>query len=146
MPKELQATLVVNEISEDDGATWKVIVCETDSQISGTSTANETKTKCGVFSAVEKNATVVTGNGVAGGDLASNQISYLRMQQLREAGTLIKFRRQNALSGTIAVGEITYALFDGYITEATETSTEGEVTQFNWAVTSTGTVDWTPGS
>jgi hypothetical protein len=146
MPTELQGGLVLNEISEDGGSTWKIIVCEDTSQISGTSAANETQTKCGTFTAVENNAVQVTGSGVAGGDLASNQVSYLRLQQLRDAKTKIKFRRQNSASGTITAGEITYALFDAYVTEATETAAEGEVIQFNWAVTSTGTIDWNPNS
>lgn len=146
MPTESQGTLVVNEISEDNGSTWKVIVCETDSQISGTSTANETPTKCGTYTSVENNAMTVSGSGVAGGDLSTNQVSYQRLAQLRQAKTKIKFRRQNAASGTLTAGEITYAMGDAYVTEATETSNEGEVTQFNWAMTFTGEVDLTPGS
>lgn len=147
MATEIQGSLVLNEISEDGGSTWKVIVCEDTSQISFTTTTNETRTKtCGVFTGTTVNAAQVTGSGVAAGDLSGTQVSFLRMAQLAYASTLIKFRRKNSASGTLSEGEITYAAFDGYVTEATETSAEGDITKFNWAIASTGTVDLTPGS
>jgi len=142
MATEGQGSLVLNEISTD-GTNWKVIVCEDNSQISGTSSTNETKTKnCGTFTGVSTNPVVVTGSGVAGADLAANQASYMDLQILRDAKTKIYFRRQNALAGTVAAAEITYAIFRGYVTEATETSSADDVIKFNWAVTSTGTVDF----
>lgn len=147
MATELLGSFVVNEISEDGGSTWKTIVCEDTSQVSHTTATTDTKTKtCGTFTATSNNPVTVTGSGVAGGDIASNQVSFLRLSQLVENKTKIKFRRQNSASGTITAGEITYLLCDGYVTEATETAAEEDVVKFNWAVTSTGTVDVNPNS
>lgn len=142
MGKEISGVLVLNEYSVDNGSTWKVIMCEDTSQISGTSTVNEKKTKCGTFTNTSNNPVTITGSGVAVGDLATNQASYQDLQKLRDAQTIVKFRRRNAVSGTITAGEITFFMGDGRFTEATETSPTEEVTSFNWAWTSTGPVDF----
>lgn len=146
MSKEISGTLVVNEISTDSGVTWKVIICEDTSQINGTSSISEKVTKCGTYSATKPDAVKVTGSGVVVGDLVTAQVSYQQLQILRDAATVVLFRRQNSASGTLSAGEITYAKFSAYITEASETSAVGEVSTFNWGVTSTGTIDWDPAS
>lgn len=140
--KNLSGILVLNQISEDDGATWRTIVCEDTSQISGTSASTEKKTKCENFTTTSNNATTVTGSGVAIGDTDADEMSYKRMQILRDSLTTVLFRRQNAAGNDLLAGELTYALFDALITEVTETSNNEESVQFNWAVSSTGDVDW----
>lgn len=141
---ELSGILVLNEISEDDGATWKVIVCEDTSQISGTSASTEKKTKCKSFSTTSNNATTVTGSGVAVANLVTGEMSYKRLQFLRDSLTPVMFRRQNQAfpAKSIIAGELTYALFEALITEVTETSSTEDAVQFNWAVASNGDVDW----
>lgn len=147
MATELLGSLVLNRFSTDGGSTWKTIVCETDSQITGSSTVTETKTKnCGTKTAVDNDAMKVTGNGVAGADLTSDQASYQDMQILREAKTRITFERKNSASGTVAEGEITYTLFEGYFDNVSETSATDDVVKFSWSVTSTGTITLTPES
>lgn len=142
MAKEISGVIVLNEVSTDGGATWRTIVCEDTSTITGSSASTEKKTKCGTFSTTSNNATTVSGSGVAVGDIDSGEISYQELQQLRDALTTVKFRRQNAASGTVGAGEITKASFDALITEVTETSSTEEAVSFTWAVTSTGVVDW----
>jgi len=147
MATEISGSLVLNRFSTDDGVTWKTIVCETDSEITGNSTVTETKTKtCGTMTAVENDAMTVTGNGVAGGDLAADQASYQDIQILRYAKTRILFERRNLASGTLTEGEISYALFEGYFNQCTETSPTDDITKFSWGVTSTGTITLTPTS
>lgn len=147
MAKEILGSLVLNRFSTDGGSTWKTIVCETDSEISGTSSVTETKTKtCGTVTAVEVDAMTVTGNGVAGGDLITGQASYQEIQILRYNKTLILFERKNSVSGTVAEGEITYALFSGYFTDVSESSPTDNVTTFSWTVTSSGTITLVPES
>lgn len=147
MGTEISGSLVLNRYSVDSGSTWKTIVCETDSEITGNSTVTETKTKtCGTKTAVENDAMTVTGNGVAGGDLEANQASYQDIQILRYAKTKILFERKNLVSGTVAEGEISYALFEGYFNQCAEQSPTDDVTKFSWGVTSTGTITLTPES
>lgn len=147
MPTVGSATDVQNEISLDNQVTWRTIVCEETSQIQGGASISESKTKqCGVISFPSLNSVKITGSGIAGGDLANNQCSYLLLSQLRNAKTLIWFRRQNAASGTLSVGELTHFLGQGYIDDATETSAEGDVVKFNWGFTSTGICDFSHSS
>lgn len=147
MATEILGSLVLNRYSTDSGSTWKTIVCETDSEISGNSTVTETKTKtCGTLTAVENDAMTVTGNGVAGGDLSGSQASYQDLQILRNAKTKVLFERKNLVSGTVAEAEISYALFEGYFSAVSESSPTDDVTKFTWTVTSTGTITLTPES
>lgn len=146
MATELSGVLVLNQISLDDGINWRTIVCEDTSTINGSSASSEKKTKCGTFTATSNNATTVSGSGVAGAEIDPEEISYLEMQQIRDAGTTFLFRRQNSASGAISAGELTYALFDAKFTEVTETAATEETVQFTWAVSSTGTVTWIPES
>lgn len=147
MATELSGSLVLNRYSLDSGSTWKTIVCETDSQITGSSTVTETKTKtCGTKTAVDNDAMKVTGNGVAGADLAGDQASYQDMQILRDAKTRLMFERKNSASGSVAEGELTYTLFEGFFDNVSETSATDDVVKFSWSVTSTGTITLTPES
>lgn len=145
MSKEFKGDLVINRIRVKGTAPWKTIMCEDTSQISRTAAISEKKTKCATYSAVSNDAVKVTGSGVVVGDLTANQVSYQQMAIWLDAGTLLEFLRHNDSDGnTIASGEGTYAEFDAYVTEATETSAVGEVSSFNWAVTSTGTITLSP--
>lgn len=142
--KEISGLLMLDEISTDGGSTWKTIVCLSSSSITGSSASTEKKTRCGVFTTTSNNATTATGSGVAVADAESNEVTYQELQILRDAMTVIKYRRQNAadVAQGITAGEITYSLFDARVTEVTETSNEEGAIEFTWTITSTGTVDW----
>lgn len=145
MSTEILGSLVLNEISTDAGVTWKTILCETDSQVSSSNSVTETKTKtCGTKIAVSTDAVKVSGNGLAMGDIGATEISYQQMEVLRDAKTLIMFRRTHAVSGTLTAGEVTYHAFSGYVTSMTETSNSEDSTTFDWEVTSSGVIDLTP--
>lgn len=147
MPQEIQGTLVTMWVSETD-SNYKTIVCEDSSQSSTTSNVNTTKTKCGTYTATDTPEISISGSGVAGGNLNANQVSFKQLQAWAAAGTLLYFIRRNEanVAASITAGEIVYLDGQGYFTEATETSAEGDVVKFNWAFTTTGTVDNTADS
>lgn len=142
MAQEIQGTLVTMWLSETD-SNYKTIVCEDSSQSSTTSSVTTTKTKCGSFSAPDTPEITISGSGVAGGNLAANQVSFKQLQAWAQSQTLLYFIRRNEanVSAQITAGEVVYLDGRGYVTEATETSAEGDVVKFNWAFTTTGTVD-----
>lgn len=140
--QQLSGRLILNQISVDDGVTWKTIVCEKDSTITGTSASTTEKTKCEDFTVTSNDPTKVSGSGVAVGDFEATEMSYMDMQVLRDSLTEVLFRRMNSAYSGILAGELTYAKFSAFITEVSETSTTVDSVQFNWAVISTGTVDW----
>ena len=146
MPDEISGLLVLNEYSTDGGSTWKTIVCEDTSQISHTASDSEKKTKCGTFTTTSLNAVAITGSGVAGGNLSGTQASFLDIANLVKNMTPVDLRRQNAASGSIAAGEVTYFLGTGKFTEATETSSTEESVAFNWAWKSSGDYELTSAS
>jgi hypothetical protein len=147
MPQEIKGTLVTMWVSETD-SNYKTIVCEDSSQSSTTSNVNTTKTKCGTYTSTDTPEISISGSGVAGGNLNANQVSFKQLQAWVAAGTLLYFIRRNEANVTAAItaGEIVYLDGQGYFTEATETSAEGDVVKFNWAFTTTGTVDNTADS
>lgn len=142
--QEISGINVLNYISEDDGATWKVIVCETESTITGTNTTSTTQTKCGPKSSTSNEPATVTGSGVAQANEDANEMSYKRLSQLRYDKTPILFRRTNSAvpANSVAAGDVSFAEFPALVTEATETSNSTDATQFNWAVVSTGDIDY----
>ena len=147
MSQEIQGTLVTMWLSETD-SNYKTIVCEDSSQSSTTASITTTKTKCGTFSAPDTPEISFSGSGVAGGNLAANQVSFKQLQAWAQAKTILYFIRRNEANSTIGItaGEVVYFDGQGYLTEVTETSAEGDVVKFNWAFTSTGTVDNTADS
>lgn len=147
MAQEIQGTLVAMWLSETD-SNYKTIVCEDSSQSSTTSSITTTKTKCATFSAVDEPEITFSGSGVAGGNLAANQVSFKQLQAWAQAKTLLYFIRRNEANtpAQITAGEIVYLDGRGYLTEVTETSAEGDVVKFNWAFTASGTVDNTADS
>jgi hypothetical protein len=147
MPQEIQGTLVTMWLSETD-SNYKTIVCEDSSQSSTTTNVTTTKTKCGTYTATDTAEKTFSGSGVAAGNLLANQVSFKQLQAWCDAGTLLYFIRRNEanVAAGITAGEIIYLDGQGYITEATETSAEGDVVKFNWAFSATGTVDNTADS
>lgn len=147
MSQEIQGRLVTMWLSETD-SNYKTIVCEESSQSSTTSNVTTTKTKCGSFSAPDTPEITISGSGVAGGNLAANHVSFKQLQAWAANGTLLYFIRRNEANSAagITAGEVVYLDGQGYLTEATETSAEGDVVKFNWSFTTTGTVDNTADS
>lgn len=145
MSTEIKGSLVLNTISTDAGVTKKTIICETDSTITGSSSVTETKTKtCGTKISVSNDAVKVSGNGLAMGDQGATEVSYMDLQKLRDAGTLISFERTHAVTGTLTAGEVSYCAFSGYVTSVSETSNSDGLSTFTWEITSSGTIDWIP--
>jgi hypothetical protein len=147
MATEVQGTLVTMWVSETN-SNFKTIVCEESSQSSTTSNVTSTKTKCGTFSAVDTPETVISGSGIAGANLAANQVSYKQIEAWARAKTKLYFIRRNEADvvSEVTAGELVYLDGQGYFTEATETSAEGDVVKFNWSFATTGDVDNTADS
>lgn len=147
MPQEGQGTLVTMWVSETN-SNFKTIVCEDSSQSSTTANVNTTKTKCGSFTAVDTPETIISGSGIAGANLAANQVSFKQIEAWVRAKTKLYFIRRNEAdsANNIEIGELVYLDGQGYFTEATETSAEGDLVKFNWSFATTGDVDNTADS
>lgn len=146
MAKELSGSFVVVEISED-GINWKTIVCEEQSQLQLGTTLNETKTKCGTFSATSGNAPVITGSGVVVGDIApASQATFMDLARYLKSLFLLYIRRQNSASGTITAGENTYIHGQGHVSDVQETSSVDDLSKFTFTLTFSGSYTLAIGS
>lgn len=147
MPTEQLATFVTMWVSETN-SNFKTIVCEESSQSSTTANVTTTKTKCQTFTSVDTPELVISGSGVAGANLNANQVSFKQIQAWAQAKNKLYFIRKNEADtpNGIASGEIVYLDGQGYFSEATETSAEGDVIKFNWSFTVSGDVDNTADS
>jgi hypothetical protein len=142
MPTEQLATFVTMWVSETN-SNFKTIVCEESSQSSTTANVTTTKTKCQTFTSVDTPETAFSGSGVAGANLNANQVSFKQLEAWCRAKPKLYFIRRNEadVANSITAGEIIYLDGQGYFTEVTETSAEGDVIKFNWAFSATGDVD-----
>jgi hypothetical protein len=147
MANELQGSYVSMWVSETN-SDFKTIVCEESSQSSTTANVTTTKTKCGTFTAVDAAETVISGSGIAGANLAANQVSFKQIEAWVRAKTKLYFVRRNEadVANGVTAGELVYLDGQGYFTEATETSAEGDVVKFNWSFSASGEVDNTADS
>jgi hypothetical protein len=147
MATEVLGSLVTMWVSTTN-SNFKTIVCEESSQSSTTSNVNTTKTKCGSFSSVDTPETTISGNGIAGANLAANQVSFKQIEAWVRAKTKLYFIRRNEadVASSVTAGSLVYMDGQGYFTEATETSAEGDVVKFSWSFATTGDVDNTADS
>ena len=149
MSKELRSSLVLFRYSTvsyaDIAANGKNIVCEEASNVNSTSNVSERKTKCATFTTVDTPTVSISGSGVAVGDLGANEASAQDLIKLLDAGTNIFFEYKNDVSGTLAIGEVVYLAGQGYFSDVTITSDDGEgMVTFDWEFTVSGTVDYVP--
>lgn len=145
MSTPLSATLIQDRISLDAGVTWLLIVCAQNSTLTNSASTTEEKTRtCGTITAVSIDAVKVSGTGISAGDLIASEASYLTLQGLLHAKTVIKFERKNLVSGTVAESEVEYTAFDGRVTSLTSNAGEDGSLSFDWEITSTGVIDLTP--
>lgn len=147
MSQEVLGSLVAMWVSETNG-NFKTIVCEENSQSSTTANVTTTKTKCGPFTGVDTPEITISGSGVAGANLDANQASFKQLQAWAYSKTKLYFIRRNEadVASGVTAGELIYLDGQGYFTEVTETSAEGDVVKFNWSFATTGTVDNTADS
>src|SRR5688572_29658150 len=101
MAKELLSNLVLMKVSTADDVTTNglTIVCEEDSNVSGSSNVTERKTKCATFTGVDSPTYTISGSGVNVGDLTATEVSAQQLMQWLDAQTTIYFIYSNASDG-----------------------------------------------
>ena len=145
MPTELLGSVVSFQISTDlTGATGKkTIVCEESSDLSLSASVNETKTKCGTFTAVDTPTGQVTINGVVDGAPGASAISFNDIAGYVKNKTKLYGLYQQAVSGAIGVGTAVHASGTGYFSEANVTAAEGDLIKFTATFVFSGDFDTT---
>lgn len=144
MSTELDSQYIITEISTDGGSNYKNIVCEGQSKLSLSNSVGETKTKCGPFAAVTANSPNISGSGVASGDInPSTEMSFQQLAILAHAKTKVYIRWRNLATGTLGIGEVASIIGQGYVSDLSITAQVGDVVQFDFTLTFTGSYDTT---
>lgn len=145
MATELQGSIVTLQLSTDTtGATGlKTITCEESSDITISTNVNETKTKCGSFTAVDTPTVSINFSGVVNGAPGGTELSYNDLAGFANNKTKVYAKYQNAVSGSVGVGTAVYATGTGYVSNVQATSAEGDLIKFTATFTFSGTVDTT---
>lgn len=142
MATEIQGIDIIVEVRESAGSdpTWKRLVCEVDNQAELDNEVSETDTKCGTFTGVKDMKGSYSGNAVSNAAPTSSEASYEQVSLWQDDKTLLDFRFYNAAFGAIAEGGVVNQQCVGRFTNTVFTSATGEVTQFSWAFSPTGTI------
>ena len=145
MATELLGSLTTLQISTDTtGATGlKTITCEESSDLSLSASVNETKTKCGTFTAVDTPSGQISFSGVVNASLGGSEYSFNDIAGWVNAKTKLYAKYQHAASGAVSAGAAVYAAGTGYFSEATVTSAEGDLIKFTATFVFSGTIDTT---
>ena len=135
------------EVSEDDGATWKEIVCEEELSYNVSVDFATTQTKrCGTFKAPGIASFSASGSAVANADPTSTEVSAKDIADYVFGATKLAFRFFNVAYDTIQEGEVFYFSGDGYFGSTDGTSPAVDYVKFNWSFEADGEVDTTIGS
>lgn len=129
------------ELSFDSGVTWKVLVCMIDKNIPLTTQTEVDQTYCGPKvgqGPIEFNP---SGNATVETNPDADEVSFDELLEVMNAGTTIKFRLQNPLSGSVGRGF--YLSGDILITELTPNGTALGLMKFSFTFTGTGTLTTT---
>lgn len=145
MATELLGSLVTLQISTDTtGATGlKTITCEESSDLSLSASVNETKTKCGTFTAVDTPTGQISVSGVVNAAVSGSEYSFNDIAGWVNTKTRLYAKYQNAVSGSVSAGTAVYAAGTGYFSEATVTGAEGDLIKFTATFVFSGTIDTT---
>lgn len=135
---ELQGSLLLHEFSEDDGVTWKVLVCAQAGRISSNSNITSESTKCGPIPGVGLPDWSTSGDGVANFEPTVGQVSLTDIMRWIQGTTKIRMRVQSPADGSFDIGEKYYREGEGYISTNEEDFSDGSVVKFSWEFNGAG--------
>src|SRR6516164_3070288 len=101
MPTAIQSVNVLLEISQDNGSTYKYIICIEGFTLTNTSPTSDADTQCGRYVGTGIEGSQIQGTGVLGQYPATNQLAYTDVTLLQFNGTLVKYRIQYPTTGSV---------------------------------------------
>lgn len=142
---EVSSDLILLRISTNttNGASPRIVVCETDSEATISNSVNETPTKrCGVLRQVASGVFDLTLNGIASATPGTNEVSYKQLSIWAANKTTLWFEYFNLAGGTgITRGNVIAWQGLGYISELGASTTAGENMTFSLSIAFSGNVN-----
>jgi hypothetical protein len=137
---EMQGALLLQEFSEDNGLTWKVLVCAQAASISSNTNVTEEKTKCGPVPGIDAPGWTASGDGVANFEPTVDQVSLTDIARWIQNTKKVWMRVQSPVeaSPAFALGEKYFRQGQGYISTNNEDLGNGSVVKFSWEMAGSG--------
>lgn len=126
-------------ISEDEGATLKLVVCLIDAGATSSKSSSTVDTRCGSQIATGSSSATITGSAALNDDPDGTDISGNEIWALHNADTEVMAVIKN-VSGSV------YRAGTAKITDISDTYNQGDLAKFNFTATVSGLVNLTPGS
>jgi len=124
---------LIQYISTDDGATWKAIVCLTQNGVSSSDSSTETQTKCGTIVASGSGTNQFTGTGVMETAPETDEVSYMDLWALKNAGTDFMIVEKNT-------DESIFTLGTGKVTDISSDASAGNNANFSYTIKISGLI------
>lgn len=115
---------------------WLLLVCTLDDSFQLTNEVTEKDSRCGTHLGIKTAKGNVSGNAVANIDPSSSECSYDQVTTWQLAKTLVEYKYQNgamsANGSNIVAGDAIYFRGEGYFTDTTLNSPEGDTVDFSF--------------
>jgi hypothetical protein len=142
----IQGSLVSLQLSADNGATWKDLVCLETYNLPLQTTVTETETFCGVAIGLGAVKFTPSGQGVCEAAPTTNQVTIIDLQNWQLNKTLLMFKAQYpAISGGAgSMGKNVSMHGNVYVTNTQETFATVDVIKFTFTLSGQGVPSTTP--
>lgn len=139
----IQSNLVPIQLRVKGSSTWLDLVCLTSYNIPVETATNNTETFCGTAVGLGAISFNPTGTAVAETVPTGTQVTYDQIIAWQMQQTLLEFRSLYETSGGSA-GNHFYLSGDCYVTSTNLQFQTAQAVQFDWTLTGSGTLDYTP--
>jgi hypothetical protein len=144
MSTALQGLDLIVYVRESGDTDWKSLVCDIDKKLSLTNDVTPIQTACGYFFGVQPVKGEVSGNAMYDVETGASSVSWQDAANWQIARTNLDFLIKNAAytaenGDSITAGEVVHAFMTGKITKTELSGKVGEVVQFSYTFTPTGT-------
>jgi hypothetical protein len=129
---EMQGALLLHEVSEDSGITWKTLVCEQAGRVRSNTNVTTEKTKCGPIKGIDSPDWSMSGDGVANFATSVDQVSLTDIMRYIQNTIKVRMRVRSPAAGSYAIGEQYYREGEGYFSTNEEDIGNGAVVKFSW--------------
>jgi hypothetical protein len=140
----IQSVNLPIEISQDNGVTYKSIICIEGFAVTNTSPTNDADTACGRFVGIGIEGSEIQGTGVVAMFPTASQLSYQDITTFQFNLTQVKYRTQYPSTGSI--GGYLYQTGQALFSVTSIQDAAGQVVKFGFTLKGIGSRNIVPGT
>lgn len=134
----MQGTLLLHQVSSDEGVTWRTIVCAQGGRVRVNTNVTSESTKCGAIKGIGKPDWVMSGDAVANFEPEADEVSLNELMEWIQNTTNVRMRVLSPAEGSFAVGEKYYREGAGYFSTDEEDISDATPVKFSWEFQGSG--------